>query len=74
MELYKFRMKESLLQRVTDLATSFAKVADIDRNLGNESTAVKGIKEAIECLGKLKLSSEQASPEQRVLSSVDSWN
>ena len=39
---------------------------DVDRNLGNESTAVKGVKEAIECLEKLKLGPEQASLEQRV--------
>jgi hypothetical protein len=38
----------------------------VDRNLGNESTAVDGFEEAIQCLEKLKLDSEQASLEQRV--------
>ena len=38
----------------------------MDRNLGNESTAVEGFEEAIQCLEKLKLDSEQASLEQRV--------
>lgn len=52
--------------QVIDLATSLAKVADVDRNLGNERTAVEGFKEAIECLEKLKLGSEQASLEQKV--------
>jgi hypothetical protein len=38
----------------------------VDRNLGNESAAVEGFEEAIQCLEKLKLDSEQASLEQRV--------
>ena len=38
----------------------------MDRNLGNESTAIEGFEEAIQCLQKLKLDSEQASLEQRV--------
>ena len=52
--------------QVIDLATSLAKVADVDRNLGNESTAIEGFEEAIQCLEKLKLDSEQASLERRV--------
>jgi hypothetical protein len=56
---------------VIDLATSLAKVADVDRNLGNESTAAEGFKEAIECLEKLKLGPEQSSLEQRRLSVLD---
>ncbi|KAF8664751.1 hypothetical protein HU200_054471 [Digitaria exilis] len=58
----------AVASQVIDLATSLAKVADVDRNLGNESTAVEGFKEAIECLEKLKLGSEQASLEERRLS------
>ncbi|CAM0148814.1 unnamed protein product [Urochloa decumbens] len=61
----------TVASQVIDLATSLAKVADVDRNLGNESTAVKGFEEAIECLEKLKLGSEQASLEQRRLSVLD---
>ena len=38
----------------------------MDRNLGNESAAVEGFEEAIQCLEKLKLDSEQTSLEQRV--------
>ncbi|KAJ1274374.1 hypothetical protein BS78_05G057500 [Paspalum vaginatum] len=57
--------------QVIDLATSLAKVADVDRNIGNESTAVEGFEEANECLEKLKLGSEQASLEQRRLSVLD---
>ncbi|CAD6246381.1 unnamed protein product [Miscanthus lutarioriparius] len=58
----------AVASQVIDLATSLAKVADVDRNLGNESTAIEGFEEAIQCLGKLKLDSEQASLEQRRLS------
>ncbi|CAN6374152.1 unnamed protein product [Urochloa humidicola] len=61
----------AVASQVIDLATSLAKVADVDRNLGNESTAVEGFEEAIECLEKLKLGSEQASLEQRRRSVLD---
>ncbi|XBI24912.1 hypothetical protein VPH35_049927 [Triticum aestivum] len=56
----------AVASQVIDLATSLAKVADVDRNLGNEDAAVEGFEEAIKCLEKLKLDSEQASLEQRV--------
>ncbi|PWZ34099.1 E3 ubiquitin-protein ligase CHFR [Zea mays] len=61
----------AVASQVIDLATSLAKVADVDRNLGNESTAVEGFEEAIRCLEKLKLDSEQTSLEQRRLSVLD---
>ncbi|CAO2140920.1 unnamed protein product [Urochloa humidicola] len=61
----------AVASQVIDLATSLAKVADVDRNLGNESTAVEGFEEAIECLEKLKLGSEQANLEQRRRSVLD---
>nr|GMD23847.1 protein NCA1 [Ipomoea batatas] len=38
-----------------DVAVSLAKVADVDRNIGNEKTAVDGFQEAIEMLQCLKL-------------------
>lgn len=38
----------------------------MERNLGNESAAVEGFEEAIRCLEKLKLDSEQANLEQKV--------
>uniref|UniRef100_A0A453E020 RING-type domain-containing protein n=1 Tax=Aegilops tauschii subsp. strangulata TaxID=200361 RepID=A0A453E020_AEGTS len=56
----------AVASQVIDLATSLAKVADVDRNLGNEDAAVEGFEEAIKCLEKLKLDSEQANLEQRV--------
>uniref|UniRef100_A0A0D9UVS9 RING-type domain-containing protein n=1 Tax=Leersia perrieri TaxID=77586 RepID=A0A0D9UVS9_9ORYZ len=61
----------AVASQVIDLATSLAKVADVDRNLGNESMAVEGFEEAIKCLEKLKLDSEQTSLEQRRLSVLD---
>ncbi|KAL5226860.1 hypothetical protein ABZP36_015125 [Zizania latifolia] len=61
----------AVASQVIDVATSLAKVADVDRNLGNESVAVEGFEEAIKCLEKLKLGSEEASLEQRRLSVLD---
>lgn len=61
----------AVASQVIDLATSLAKVADVDRNLGNEDAAVEGFEEAIKCLEKLKLDSEQASLEQRRRSVLD---
>ncbi|KAL6870718.1 hypothetical protein ACP4OV_014566 [Aristida adscensionis] len=58
----------SVASQVIDVATSLAKVADVDRNLGNESAAVEGFREAIQWLEKLKLGSENASLEQKRLS------
>ncbi|CAA6665353.1 unnamed protein product [Spirodela intermedia] len=50
---------------VLDVAISLAKVADTDRNLGNEDAAIDGFKEAIECLEPLKLNPSEAHLEQR---------
>jgi len=61
----------AIASQVIDLATSLAKVADVDRNLGNESAAVEGFEEAIHCLEKLKLDSKQANLEQRRVSVLD---
>uniref|UniRef100_A0ACD5V9H7 Uncharacterized protein n=2 Tax=Avena sativa TaxID=4498 RepID=A0ACD5V9H7_AVESA len=61
----------AVASQVIDLATSLAKVADVDRNLGNEEAAVEGFEEAIQCLEKLKLGSEQAGLEQRRRSVLD---
>jgi len=61
----------TVASQVIDLATSLAKVADVDRNLGNESAAVEGFEEAIQCLEKLKLDSKQANLEQRRFSVLD---
>ncbi|ONK62756.1 uncharacterized protein A4U43_C07F7810 [Asparagus officinalis] len=51
--------------QVLDLAVSLAKVADLDRNLGNEDEAISGFQEAIEHLESLKLDSNETGLEQR---------
>ncbi|CAK9169962.1 unnamed protein product [Ilex paraguariensis] len=51
---------------VLDVATSLAKVADVDRNLGNEDVAIDGFQEAIKLLESLTLKSEEVGLEQRV--------
>uniref|UniRef100_A0A0D3EIN1 RING-type domain-containing protein n=1 Tax=Oryza barthii TaxID=65489 RepID=A0A0D3EIN1_9ORYZ len=61
----------AVASQVIDVATSLAKVADVDRNLGNESMAFEGFEEAIKCLENLKLESGEASLEQRRLSVLD---
>ncbi|XP_072959237.1 protein NCA1 [Typha angustifolia] len=57
--------------QVVDLAVSLAKVADLDRNLGQENLAVDGFKEAIQCLESLKLDSSDAGLEKRRCSVLD---
>lgn len=52
--------------QVIDVAVSLAKVADVDRNLGNEETAVSGFQEAIKLLESLPVSSGEVGLEQRV--------
>ncbi|XP_042435013.1 protein NCA1-like [Zingiber officinale] len=54
-----------LSSQVVDFAVSLAKVADVDRNLGNEDVATNGFKEAISCLESLKLSSDEVGLEQK---------
>nr|GMD22303.1 protein NCA1 [Ipomoea batatas] len=49
-----------------DVAVSLAKVVDVDRNIGNEKTAVDGFQEAIEMLQCLKLNPYEVGLEQRV--------
>lgn len=48
------------------MAVSLAKVADVNRNVGNEDVAINGFEEAIKLLESLTLSSEEAGLEQRV--------
>lgn len=55
------------LLQVVDVAISLAKVADIDRNLGDEDTAVEGFQEGIKLLQSLELKPEEVSLEQRVI-------
>lgn len=51
--------------QVVDLAVSLAKVADLERNLGNEDAAISGFQEAIQRLDSLKLDSTETSLEKR---------
>jgi hypothetical protein len=51
---------------VIDLATSLAKVADVDRNLGEDKTSIEGFREAVQCLEALKLDSAETALEQKV--------
>lgn len=48
------------------MAVSLAKVADVDRNLGNENAAVDGFQEGIRLLESLTLDSEEVDLEKRV--------
>ncbi|KAK6931707.1 hypothetical protein RJ641_003500, partial [Dillenia turbinata] len=54
-----------ITSQILDVAVSLAKVADVDRNLGNEKEAVDGFQEAIQLLESLTLSSEETGLEQR---------
>ncbi|KAL5995033.1 Protein nca1, partial [Asimina triloba] len=56
---------------VVDVAVSLAKVADVDRNLGDENVAIDGFQEAIQCLESLSLNSNDTALEQRRLSVLE---
>jgi hypothetical protein len=60
--------------QILDVAVSLAKVADVDRSVGNENVAIDGFKEAIQLLESMKLKSEEAGLEQRRLSVLDFLN
>ncbi|KAK4256507.1 hypothetical protein QN277_009358 [Acacia crassicarpa] len=57
--------------QVLDVTVSLAKVADVDRNLGNERLATDGFQEAIDLLESLTLKSEASGLEQRRLSVLE---
>ncbi|KAL5078885.1 hypothetical protein RYX36_007306 [Vicia faba] len=57
--------------RVLDVAVSLAKVADVDKSLGDEKSASDGFQEAINLLESLTLKSEASGLEQRRLSVLD---
>ncbi|XP_027341049.1 protein NCA1 isoform X1 [Abrus precatorius] len=57
--------------QVLDVAVSLAKVADVDRNLGDEKVATDGFQEAIDLLESLTLKSEASALEQRRQSVLD---
>lgn len=65
----------SVSSQTLDIAVSLAKVADVDRNLGNEAAAVSGFEEAIKLLESLKINSkDDVGLEQKRLSVVDFVN
>lgn len=51
--------------QILDVAVSLAKVADVDRSLGNEGVAIEGFQEGIKLLESLTLKPEEAVLEQR---------
>ncbi|XP_004516522.1 protein NCA1 [Cicer arietinum] len=57
--------------QVLDVAVSLAKVADVDKNLGDEKSASDGFQEAIDMLESLTLKSDASGLEQRRLSVLD---
>ncbi|CAL5330756.1 unnamed protein product [Camellia sinensis] len=57
--------------QILDMAVSLAKVADVDRNIGNEDVAIDGFQEAIKLLDSLILKSEEVGLEQRRLSVLE---
>ncbi|KAL3357410.1 hypothetical protein AABB24_017896 [Solanum stoloniferum] len=66
--------QQSVPSQIVDVAISLAKVADIDRNLGDEDTAVEGFQEGIKLLQSLELKPEEVSLEQRRLSVLEFLN
>ncbi|XP_059295999.1 protein NCA1-like [Lycium ferocissimum] len=66
--------QQSVPSQIVDVAISLAKVADIDRNLGDEYAAVEGFQEGIKLLQSLKLNPEEVSLEQRRLSVLEFLN
>ncbi|KAG9134766.1 hypothetical protein Leryth_001075 [Lithospermum erythrorhizon] len=60
--------------QVLDVAVSLAKVADVDRNLGNEDAALDRFQEAIKLTESLKLTSEECGLEQKRLSILEFLN
>ncbi|KAL5735260.1 hypothetical protein ACOSP7_033121 [Xanthoceras sorbifolium] len=57
--------RSNVPSQVLDVAVSLAKLADVDRNLGNENVAVDGFQEAIKLLESLSLKPEETGLEQR---------
>lgn len=57
--------------QILDLAVSLAKVADVDRSLGNEDVAVNSFQEAIKLVEPLKLKPEESGLEQRLVSVLE---
>lgn len=54
-----------------DVAVSLAKIADLDRNIGNEDLAISGFQEAVTLLESLSLNAGDASLENRRLTVLE---
>ncbi|KAL4203110.1 hypothetical protein AMTRI_Chr01g126260 [Amborella trichopoda] len=61
----------NISSQMVDIAVSLAKVADVDRSLGNEGMAINGFQEAIKCLESLKLDANEVALEKRRLSVLE---
>lgn len=73
LEVRRSTMKSNpnALSQVLDVAVSLAKVADVDRGIGNEDAAVSGFKEALSLLESLKINSNEEALEKRRLSVLE---
>ncbi|PNX68943.1 E3 ubiquitin-protein ligase chfr-like protein [Trifolium pratense] len=73
MDIFQFDFVSLLkkLNHVLDVAVSLAKVADVDKSLGDEKSASDGFQEAIDLLESLTLKSEASGLEQRRLSVLE---
>ncbi|KAG9132981.1 hypothetical protein Leryth_015357 [Lithospermum erythrorhizon] len=60
--------------QILDVAVSLAKVADVDRNLGNKDAALDRFQEAIKLTESLKLTSDESGLEQKRLSVLEFLN
>uniref|UniRef100_A0A7N0RFK4 RING-type domain-containing protein n=1 Tax=Kalanchoe fedtschenkoi TaxID=63787 RepID=A0A7N0RFK4_KALFE len=65
------KLHPNVSSQVLDVAVSLAKVADVDRSLGNEDAAIEGFEEGIKLLESLTLNSDDLSQEQRCTSVMD---
>ncbi|KAL2480518.1 zinc ion binding [Abeliophyllum distichum] len=68
------KLHSSVPSQSIDIATSLAKVADVDRNLANEDAAISGFQEAIKMLESLKIDDQEVGLEQRRLSVLEFLN
>ncbi|CAA0837483.1 zinc ion binding [Striga hermonthica] len=59
---------------VIDVAVSIAKVADVDRNIGNNDTAIAGFEEGVKLLSSLTIGAEEVGLEQRRISVLEFLN
>ncbi|XP_031265806.1 protein NCA1 [Pistacia vera] len=66
--------QSNVQSQTLDVAVSLAKVADVDRSLGDENVAIDGFQEAIQLLESLTLKPEEAALEKRRLSVLEFVN